>query len=64
VRPIGPIQAVLTHKTPPGALLIGRRQIIHAWPSSSAAGRRLLRQHAGRKLADDVLLLVGEPVES
>jgi phosphoserine phosphatase RsbU/P len=25
---------------------------------------RLLRQHAGRKLADDVLLVLGEPVES
>jgi hypothetical protein len=24
---------------------------------------RLLRQHAGRKLADDVLLALGEPVE-
>jgi hypothetical protein len=28
------------------------------------AAVRLLRQHAGRKLADDVLLVLGEPVES
>jgi serine phosphatase RsbU (regulator of sigma subunit) len=38
-----------------------------AEPDLDAAVRRLvrlLRQHAGRKLADDVLLVLGEPVES
>jgi Stage II sporulation protein E (SpoIIE)/PTS HPr component phosphorylation site len=37
-----------------------------AEPDLDAAFRRLvrlLRQHAGRKLADDVLLVLGEPVE-